>query len=313
MKILAHIHTLNDDEVINISLRAVLEQTLPVNGVLIVDNKSSDGTLDRNFPKNVTVIRNDENLGTSGAVHIGLRYGLEHGYDWVWTLDGDSAPQPDALAKLQSLYAEFSQDWQDRTAWIACLPINVHDRKPRHGLIITPGSYVEGRPSKDTPWYRCDVSVWSGTLFRLDAIKKIGLPSMDYVLDWGEFEFGYRVQNAGYYGFVHTESVVDHDIGGTPSSALTRRRLGPLTVTVLEVPPIRAYYYIRNNLYFWLHEYRGPNRFAAVLLRLYKCSKLIVNALFVQQNRCKMLDACGRAYWDGIFGNIRNRYRSPGN
>ena len=76
------------------------------------------------------------------------------------------------------------------------------------------------------------------------------------------------------------------------------------------LPPIRAYYYVRNNLHFWLHEYRGPRRFPARLLRLYKCFKLVPNALLVPNSRWRMLKACARGYWDGIAGNIHKRYSS---
>ena len=67
MRILAQIVTLNDERAIEQSLQAVLDQVHPVDEVLIVDNGSTDGTLDRDFPKQVTIIRHGSNLGTSGA------------------------------------------------------------------------------------------------------------------------------------------------------------------------------------------------------------------------------------------------------
>ena len=59
------------------------------------------------------------------------------------------------------------------------------------------------------------------------------------------------------------------------------RPIGPLRLPNLNVPPIRAYCIVRNNLYFWLHQYRGPRRLYTALLRLYKAAKLIVDALLI--------------------------------
>src|SRR4051794_27424981 len=104
MRVLAHIHTFNDADIIDRALDAVQNQTRPVDAVLLVDNASTDGTLDRVFPECVTVIHNPDNFGTSGAVRIGLSYALEHGFDWMWILDADSIPEPDALEKMLELY-----------------------------------------------------------------------------------------------------------------------------------------------------------------------------------------------------------------
>jgi len=100
MRILGHIHTFNDAEVIEQTVAALHRQTVPLTGILIVDNASTDDTLDRIVSAPVTIIRNPENLGTSGAVVVGFEYALANGFDWIWLFDADSVPQPDALENL---------------------------------------------------------------------------------------------------------------------------------------------------------------------------------------------------------------------
>ena len=100
MRVLAHIHTFNDADIIDRTIAAVLLQTRPVNAILVVDNASTDGTLERPSLKHATVVRHPENLGTSGAVASGFRFALERDYDWIWILDADSLVRPDALEKL---------------------------------------------------------------------------------------------------------------------------------------------------------------------------------------------------------------------
>src|SRR6476660_4982428 len=117
MRILAHIHTFNDADIIDRTIDAVLRQTRPVDGILVVDNASTDDTLERPSVKNVMVLREVENGGTSGAVHSGLQFALEHKYDWIWIFDADSIPESDALEKLLDLYAGLPWIMQGETAF----------------------------------------------------------------------------------------------------------------------------------------------------------------------------------------------------
>ena len=104
MRILGHIHTFNDEEIIDRTVQALLDQTYPVDEIVLVDNASQDRTLARSFPKQVIIIRHSENQGTSGAVATGMEYALGKQYDWIYLLDADSLPRKDALQRLIEFY-----------------------------------------------------------------------------------------------------------------------------------------------------------------------------------------------------------------
>src|SRR5437870_2894701 len=104
MRVLAHIHTLNAADVIDRCLDALQRQTRPPDAILIVDNGSTDGTLNRRFPEQVTVIRNPANLGVIGSIRVGIADALDHGFDWIWVLDADGVPEPRALAIMLKSY-----------------------------------------------------------------------------------------------------------------------------------------------------------------------------------------------------------------
>src|ERR1051326_5108055 len=105
MRILAHIHTFNDAAVIDQALDALERQTRKPDAIIIVDNGSTDRTLDRAFPRCVTaIIRHPTNLGTSGTVRTGFTFALEHDFDWIWILDADSVPEADALENLLAFF-----------------------------------------------------------------------------------------------------------------------------------------------------------------------------------------------------------------
>jgi rhamnosyltransferase len=307
MRVLAHIHTFNDADIIDQTMEAVLRQTRPVDGILLVDNASTDGTLDRPSLKHATVLRHPENLGTSGAVVTGLRFALEQDYDWIWVFDADSIPEPDALERLLDLYTGWPRNLQDETAFLACLYSNVQDGVPRHGGLFTRHGLAAARPEPEARYYHCHFTIWSGCLYRLAAIRQIGLPNPDYVLDWGEAEYGYRVMKAGYKGFIHQDAVLHHNIRGHTSFTPVEVKLGPATVTFYEFPPIRCYYSRRNMLYFALYDFaeerRGFLRFIAGSLL-----ELPLRFLLRPWGHEREILACVRGLWHGVTGNIAARY-----
>jgi GT2 family glycosyltransferase len=307
MTVLGHIHTFNDEDVIERSLQAVLDQTYPIQEILIVDNGSADGTLKRSFPDHVTVIRHPENLGTSGAVVTGMQYALEKGYDWIWVLDADSAPQGDALESLLELYRSFGAELQTQTWLLASLPVEASSQKPCHGIIFTERGYRQIRPDPQQLFYECDFTIWSGSLFKMDAVRKIGLPPQDYLLDWGEFAYGYLAKQAGYRAFAHQRSIVEHNIGGQAALHFTSYQLGPFSLRMRELPPTRCYYLVRNLLYFWIYEYKARN-FYTLSFSFIKISKLIGSFIVRPATHLPQLFACLRGVWDGLCGNLHHRY-----
>ena len=127
MRVLAHIHTLNDEAVIGQILEGLRRQTRPPDAVIIVDNGSTDATLDREFPSSITVVRHGRNLGTSGAIVTGMKHALAHGFDWIWLFDADSVPGPDALEKLLAFYDDLPKAEKEPICFLACRLMNAED------------------------------------------------------------------------------------------------------------------------------------------------------------------------------------------
>jgi GT2 family glycosyltransferase len=87
-------------------LDALAGQTQPVEGVTVVDNASTDGTGEalavaevcRRMP--VDYVRLTRNGGGAEGFHYGLRAALGTDAAWIWLMDDDCEPAPDALATL---------------------------------------------------------------------------------------------------------------------------------------------------------------------------------------------------------------------
>lgn len=68
--------------------------------VLVVDDGSVDATAAVARAEGAEVISNVFNLGVGGAMRVGFRYALQHGYDVVAQVDADGQHDPRALVEL---------------------------------------------------------------------------------------------------------------------------------------------------------------------------------------------------------------------
>jgi GT2 family glycosyltransferase len=72
--------------------------------IVVVDNGSDADSLrpltDR---QDIELVRNAANLGFAGGANVGLRHAFAAGADYVWLLNNDALPAPDALKKLAAL------------------------------------------------------------------------------------------------------------------------------------------------------------------------------------------------------------------
>lgn len=306
MKILGYIHTFNDEEVIDGTMTALLEQTYPIQEILLVDNASTDGTLMRCFPDKVTIIRHEENMGTSGAVITGFKYALAKSFDWIWVLDADSTPRKDALEQLINLYQSFPPDLQAETRMLSSLPFDAKTNSPQHGIVFTPKGVQEVVPDPSATYYECHSNMWTGSLFKMEAVREIGLPDPDFVLDWGDIEYGYKGMQCGYRGFIHQSSVLVHNLH--PKDTLRYVRFGKRSVKIFSSPPVRFYYMWRNTTYFWLYEFHNRNFFRLFLPHSFMFTRWLIKAVIFIEKPAPVVKACVHGFWDGIFKRLDRRY-----
>jgi rhamnopyranosyl-N-acetylglucosaminyl-diphospho-decaprenol beta-1,3/1,4-galactofuranosyltransferase len=307
MRVLAHIHTFNDAAVIEQELEALRRQTRPPDAIVIVDNASTDGTVDRTFSENVTIFRNPDNQGPSGAVQTSLAHALEHGFDWTWVLDPDSVPEPDALEKLLTFFGYLPTTQQERVNFLASWPLTESGEVKQLPISLERAALELKLLESAQEFTECDCTLWSGTLFRMAAVAQVGLPTADYVIDVGEIEYGYRARQLGFTSYIVHNSLIRHDIGRDPGAVTRVYRIGPISLKFFETSPFRIYYSVRNMIYFWLYQYKPRHPTVAVHAigrSLFVASRFIVRPV----SRRRHLVACLRGIRDGLTGNIAARY-----
>lgn len=107
-KVIAVIVTYNRIKLLKECLNAVLSQTYKVHKIVLIDNASTDGTVDLfikggEYDKDVIDYRKMEtNLGGAGGFYEGIKICRDMECDYVWIMDDDTIPYTDCLEELMS-------------------------------------------------------------------------------------------------------------------------------------------------------------------------------------------------------------------
>ena len=114
MKHLVIIPTYNEKE----NVQAIIEAVFNLSGfdVLIVDDGSPDGTADivkdmqPRYDGRLNLLERQGKLGLGTAYIAGFKFGLEHGYDYLYEMDADFSHNPEDLLRLRSNCVDRNYD-----------------------------------------------------------------------------------------------------------------------------------------------------------------------------------------------------------
>ena len=307
MRVLTLIIAFNDAAVIEQALEGLRLQTRISDAIMIVDNASTDGSLEKYVSETVTVVRNSKNMGPSGAVGIGFAHAMKHGFDWTWVLDADSVPEPEALERLLAFFDSLSPSQRELTCFAASWP-RTEAGEVKHQPMSLERAALEVVPlAGDREFTQCNCTLWSGCLFQTASVARIGVPTVDYVADMGEIEYGYRARQLGFTSYVVHNSVIGHDVGRPPGVVTRLRRFGPVSFMLFETTPWRCYYSMRNKIYFWLYQSK-PRRVKPVLRTAVEVFIFTLGLVVRPFSHRRQLAACLRGIRDGLTGNLAARY-----
>ncbi len=184
-------------------LKYLQSQSVKLNEILVIDNGSSDGTREVLKQFNVKVIHQD-NLGSAGGWHTGLKYAVENGFEAAWLMDDDGYPDKKAYEILKN---NFSKD----TACVSSVLINENDNSkfvfpfpildkqglPKFGFqkrnIISYKEFQIFCNEEFYPW----AHLFNGALVSIDSVKIIGNVNKDYFLYGDEVDYFFRLRKSG--------------------------------------------------------------------------------------------------------------------
>jgi GT2 family glycosyltransferase len=227
--------TRNRQRLLTECLAAIDEQTYPVERVVIVDNASDDGTeawLREEAPGllevELDVVRSATNVGGSGGFAMAIDRARGGDFDWLWLMDDDAEPMPDALGAM----LDADEASLENTVGL-CSTVRHPDgtidlqHRCRHERFVVPLPETAYAPGTRAA---VDCASFVGLLVRAEAARRTDLPRREFFLGYDDAEWSIRLRRLGEIRLV-PESVVLHKvpIGGAERgsrSAFWNRLLG---------------------------------------------------------------------------------------
>ena len=126
MRVTAVMVAYNRRELLGEALAALAAQSRPVDRLIVVDNASDDGSGEfaaeqlaagGDWGERARLIRLGENTGGAGGFAVGIAAAVaDPDVDWVWVMDDDTVPGPDALAGALAAHERYRETGQDDLA-----------------------------------------------------------------------------------------------------------------------------------------------------------------------------------------------------
>jgi len=246
--------------------------------ILVVDNKSSDGTREFLEKKSINLIKNNKNLGWGYAVNQGVKIAEKKNFDWVFVLNPDTYLGNNSLVKL----LDFA-----KTKESAKILAPVVEFQKKGKILYDLGGYLTffGRTyhkelesldliSEAEPHYVSGAAV----LIETNLFKKIGYFKEDYFLYFEDVDFCLRAKKSGFAIFVVSESKAWHKLSSSVGFS----------------SPKNIYYNLRNNLKFIDNNFSTFKKIPAFIYLFLLSGKIIFN-------NSSNIDSVARAWQDFII------------
>jgi hypothetical protein len=284
--------TWNGKELVEDCLRSVLASSYENYRVVVVDNASTDGTVEflrEEFPE-VEVIVNKKNLHFTAGANVGLRYALARGADYIMSMNNDVVIAPNTIDKLVS----FAEDTPEGGVfspkmYYADEPERIWCAGSRFNPItLTLMDFGPERTEKiDSDRVRAIEYACGTVMFmRARALKQIGLfDEKNFFFDYEDLDFSLRVHKAGISLYYVPEAVIWHHVAATEKAD----------------SPSRYYHNSRSSIAFYKKHIMGLRWLAVIPYRLGSAIRTLIELV------CKKEIDCAKAYLQGVWDGMRGR------
>ncbi|MFA5022256.1 MAG: glycosyltransferase family 2 protein [Patescibacteria group bacterium] len=214
--------------------------------IIIIDDVSTDGSREyiRNNWRDIKLIINETNLGFAATNNVGLHYAIDNNYAYAYLLNQDTVVKPDFLQQAVLVMENDKQIGAVQSKLLLYQDqgkINSVGNEIHYLGFAFAGGYL----LPDTKMAIKEITYPSGacTLFRVGALKEVGLLNNDFFMYHEDTDLGWRLWLGGYKVLLAPESVVYHKYEFSRS--------------------IKKFYYMERNRYL-------------VILQNYKIATLIL-------------------------------------
>ena len=199
MKVIAVTVTYNRLSLLKKNVEAILNQTYEPDEFIIIDNCSTDGTIEylqalENSSPKVHVVYMSENNGGSAGFEEGIRKAYQHGADYIFGMDDDAIPHKDALEILVNAT-------QNYPPVKFCLRANTH-------YMDNNNQFAKAQLTENDI-NDCNLT-FVGFFIPREIVSRIGYPRGDLFVYYDEHDYCLRMKEAGYHIQGVLDSIVEH-------------------------------------------------------------------------------------------------------
>ena len=253
--------TYNRRDIVQKALDCLVAQTEPISNIVVVDNFSTDDTLDvlierQKKDNRISIVKSQENAGFGAGLALGMNLALINlNSDFMWLMDDDSYPVTDAL----ELLIKNSNEYQ-------------YDMLGLSGYILGLGAKRKVEPEKNS--VAVDFILIDNALIRIETIKKIGVPSGEFFMMCEDYDYCLRIKEAGFkMGVIKNNHVTRLNLGSQKFSKATLWRgyyhsRNHLIILKRHFTFVRLVNYIIVQLKYLFASLQAPDRWTRIKFRL---------------------------------------------
>ena len=201
----------NGYQVLDNCLRSLYDQTYRPLEIIVVDNASTDGSVDfvRQKFQDVNLIVNEKNLGFGGGNNIGIRASRGQ---YIMILNNDTRLDPKCVEELKR---SIEKDKSYGACASKILLENEPDIIDGVGIVVCPDglSFGRGRLEKRDRYDEEEEIFFASDcacLYRREMLEDIGLYDEDFFAYADETDMGWRAQLAGWKCIYSPKAIVYH-------------------------------------------------------------------------------------------------------
>ena len=225
-------------------LRSLKHLTYPHTHVIVVDNGSTDGSVDAiqtQFPR-ITLIATGENLGFTGGNNLGIQHAIEAGADYIMLLSNDAIIAPDMIeVMVAAMKADPSIGVTGPTIYDYDQPDNIWSAGGsinwKRGTTEMIGQGEEDKCQFGCANHQVDFVAGCALMARRETWEKAGLLDDQFFMYYEETEWCVRARRAGF------------KIAQVPLAMMWRK----IPTETSATSPRTFYYMTRNRLLFLRH------------------------------------------------------------
>ncbi|MCM8709410.1 glycosyltransferase [Clostridium sp. SYSU_GA19001] len=311
------------------SIKALINQSYNLDGIIIIDNASTDGTAElliqnkficdfsQDINKstevlnvyegiNIHYIRLQQNTGGAGGFHKGIETGKILGYDWLWLMDDDAEPQNDAFEKLMKVKEKTSAFVLVSAVYNKDLTLQ---KRPIYSVIDN-DKYFKNIEHKESDFIENEIlNIYTypllGVLINQKVIEACGNVKEEFFIQCDDLEYTLRISDKFSIVWVRDSILIHKEV---ESLILHRKVLGKNFYYINIKEQWKDYYGFRNHML--VAKIRNNNR---LVLKRYLRDYIdrIIRIIIAQDNKLFRIKINTKAILDAVNNRTGKRVK-PG-